>query len=88
MVCLTWWKDLASKVDYTAFFVGGKLYMLHATNPIIGIKNMVNKEDWVQAIDFVKKQCTEVVVDLISKFKRWFPTQELLNATRIIYPQY
>jgi hypothetical protein len=36
----------------------------------------------------VKKQCTKVVAGLIFEFKKWFPVQELLNATGIIYPQY
>jgi hypothetical protein len=26
VVCLIWWKELTSKVDYIVFFVGGKLY--------------------------------------------------------------
>jgi len=34
------------QVDYTAFFMGGKLYMLHVTNSIIGVRSMANKEDW------------------------------------------
>jgi hypothetical protein len=40
-----------SQVDYVTFFARGKLYILHYTNVIIGIKNMVNKETWVEAID-------------------------------------
>jgi hypothetical protein len=50
--------------------------------------SMVNKEDWAWAIDFVKKQCTKVVVGLVFEFKRRFPTQKLFNAIGIIYPQY
>jgi len=30
-LCLTWWKEHASQVEYVAFFIGGKLYMLHVT---------------------------------------------------------
>lgn len=31
-MCLTWWKELASQVEYDAFFIGNKLYMFHVTN--------------------------------------------------------
>jgi hypothetical protein len=50
--------------------------------------SMVNKEDWAQAIDYVNKQCIAATIGLIFEFERRFPTQDLLNATRIIYPQY
>jgi hypothetical protein len=55
VVCLTWWIKHAYKVDYVAFFVGGKFYMLHVINLITRIRNIVNKEYWVQTIDFMKK---------------------------------
>ncbi len=48
----------------------------------------MNKENWAQIIDYVKKQCTKAVTSLILKFERWFLAQELLNATGIIYHQY
>jgi hypothetical protein len=50
--------------------------------------SIVNKENWVQTIDYVKKQCTKVVASMIFEFEKQFPTQELLNAIGIIYPQY
>jgi hypothetical protein len=31
-LCLTWWKEHVFQVEYVAFFIGGKLYMLHVTN--------------------------------------------------------
>ncbi len=46
VVYLTQWKKPTFQVDYTNFFVGGKLYMLHVTNSIIGVMSMANKEDW------------------------------------------
>jgi len=49
---------------------------------------MVNKENWARTIDYVKKQCTEIVASLIFEFERQFLAQELLNAIGIIYPQY
>jgi hypothetical protein len=49
---------------------------------------MVNKEDWAQAIDYVKKQCTKATAGLIYEFERRFLAQELSNAGGIIYLQY
>ncbi len=46
VVYLTQWKKPTFQVDYIVFFVGGKLYMLHVTNSIMGVKSMANKEDW------------------------------------------
>lgn len=40
-----------SQVDYVTFFARGKFYMLHYTNAIVGIKSMVNREAWVEAIE-------------------------------------
>jgi hypothetical protein len=70
VACLTWWKEPTCEVDYVVFFVGGKFYMLYVTDLIIGIRSMVNKEDWVPSIDYVKKQCTEVATSLIFEFER------------------
>jgi hypothetical protein len=47
------------QVDYATFFVGGKFYELQVTNPIIKVRSMVNKENWPQVIDYMKKQCIE-----------------------------
>ncbi len=55
VVCLTWWKEHASKVDSIVFSVGGKIYMLDVLDLITRIKSMVNKEDWARAIDYMKK---------------------------------
>jgi hypothetical protein len=59
VVCLTWWKELTSQVDYDTFFVGGKFYMLQVTNPITRVRSIVNKKNWPRAIDYMKKQCIE-----------------------------
>ncbi len=36
----------------------------------------------------VKDQCTCATLELIKKLLRRFPTHDLMNATKIIYPQY
>jgi hypothetical protein len=61
VVCLTWWKERTSQVDYATFFVGGNFYKLHVTNPITRVRNMVNKENWPRTIDYMKKQCIETI---------------------------
>jgi hypothetical protein len=37
---------------------------------------------------FVKKQCSNVVCGLIEKLDHKLPSQEIMNATGIIYPQF
>jgi len=36
----------------------------------------------------MKAQYSSIVTSLITKLEKCFPTQELLNATNVIYPQY
>jgi hypothetical protein len=43
-LCLIWWKEPTSQVEYVAFFIGGKLYMLHVTNLTTSVVNLVSKE--------------------------------------------
>ncbi len=53
-LCLTWWKEHVFQVEYVAFFIGGKLYMLHVTNQTIGDVSLVSKEAWVKTITSMK----------------------------------
>lgn len=50
--------------------------------------NQTTKDDWTTTFEDIKVQCSHVVKCLISKFEHWFPSQELMNVTSIIYPQY
>jgi hypothetical protein len=43
-LCLTWWKEPTSQVEYVAFFIGDKLYMLHVTNRTTCAISLVSKE--------------------------------------------
>jgi hypothetical protein len=62
---LTWRKKLASQVEYIAFFIGGKFYMLHVTNRTIGVFSLVSKEAWAKIATSLNKQCSYVVAGLI-----------------------
>jgi hypothetical protein len=37
VVCLTWWKELTSKIDYIVFFVGSKLYSCMLQIQLLGL---------------------------------------------------
>jgi hypothetical protein len=54
--------------------------MLHVTNLITRIKIMVNKEDWAQTIDYVKKQCIEVAASLIFEFEKAIPNSRAIEC--------
>ncbi len=54
--------------------------MLHVTNLITRIMIMVNKEDWAQTIDYVKKQCTEVAASLIFEFEKAIPNSRVIEC--------
>ncbi len=49
---------------------------------------MCTRDEWYVAAKVVKVYCSIVAVGFIKKFGRRFPSQELKNVTRIIYPQY
>ncbi len=66
--------------------MGSKLYMLHVTNPTIGVMSRVDRKAWAKSIDSI--QCSKVATCMTIEFERHFPIQELLNANAIIYPQY
>ncbi len=62
-LCLTWWKEPAYQVEYVAFFIGGKLYMLHVTNRTTCVVSLVSKEAWVEIVTSMEEQCSFIVVD-------------------------
>jgi hypothetical protein len=47
---------------------------------------MVTKEDWAVVSQDVKNQCTYATKGLILQLDIRFLTQELMNATKIVYP--
>jgi hypothetical protein len=53
-LCLTWWKEHAFQVEYVAFFIGSKLYMLDVTNRTTCVVSLVSKETWVEITTFMK----------------------------------
>ncbi len=69
-LCLTWWKELAFQVEYVAFFIGGKLYMLHVTNRTIGAISLISKEAWAKTVIFVKEQYSFVAIGLIIELEK------------------
>jgi len=63
-LCLTWWKEPASQVEYATFFIGGKLYMFHVTNGTTCVVCLVSKEAWVETTNSMKKQCSSIIARL------------------------
>jgi hypothetical protein len=47
---------------------------------------MVIRENWGFVVQNVKDQCTSVMEGLIKEFVMCFPTHDLMNATKKIYP--
>jgi hypothetical protein len=46
---------------------------------------MVNKQDCVIVVVFVKKQCFEAIASFLIKLEKYFLAQELLIVIRIIF---
>lgn len=63
---LTWWIEHTTHIQYVAFYFGGKLYMLHATNSTTRIVSMETKEIVFEVVNFLKAQCSSVAIHLIS----------------------
>jgi hypothetical protein len=59
--------------------------MLHKIDTCTRIMSMVTKENWAIVCQDVKNQCIYVVKGLILELDKRFPTQELMNATSIVY---
>jgi hypothetical protein len=47
---------------------------------------LIAKQVWANYVESMKWQCFEATTNLISESERNFLAQELLNATRVIYP--
>ncbi len=60
--------------------------MLHKMCYSIGCVFMVIREDWGFVVKNVKDQCTSVMEGLIKEFEMCFPTHDLMNGIRMIYP--
>jgi hypothetical protein len=59
--------------------------MLHTHDLITEeVMGLITKQVWVDCVELVKRQCSKVVTNLISKLERKFPAQELLNAVGVI----
>jgi hypothetical protein len=44
-LCLTWWTQAKTLIDYVAFYFGGKVYnMFHTTNATIKVMGIVTRE--------------------------------------------
>jgi hypothetical protein len=71
-LCLTWWKEPASQVEYATFFIGRKLYMFHVTNWTTCIVCLVSKEAWVENANSMKKQCSSTIARLIIELENDF----------------
>jgi hypothetical protein len=54
----------------------------------MGVVFMVIKDDWEIDVQSIKDQCTSGAFELIKELARCFLTHDLMNATKIIYPQY
>jgi hypothetical protein len=54
----------------------------------MGVVFMVTKDDWEIDVQSIKDQCTSGALELIKELARSFPTHDVMNATKIIFPQY
>jgi hypothetical protein len=54
-LCLTWWKELDTCIEYATFFWGGKFYMLHTHDLIIKeAMGLVTKQVRVDCVESMK----------------------------------
>ncbi len=77
-----------TNVESATFQFNGHLFMLHKTCATTCVVFMVIKDDQEIDVQSIKDQCTSETFELIKELARRFPTHGLMNATRIIYPQY
>jgi hypothetical protein len=54
----------------------------------MGVLSWVWKVDWLVVVEVVKKQCSSATQRLIEELDQRFPSQEIMNAIDIIYPQF
>jgi hypothetical protein len=50
------------EIDYIAFYVGSKLYMLHVTNPTIGVMSLVDRKAWAKSMDSMKNNVPRLLL--------------------------
>ncbi len=61
----------------------GFQFFLH---PLITRLNYVSRLDWLNAVQALKQECNVATTSLIQELEQHFPTQDIMNATRVIYP--
>jgi len=64
------------------------MYTLHKIDTSIRKITMVTTDDWTFTCQNVKKQCNYTTKSLIDELDTQFLIQEVMNATKLIYPQY
>jgi hypothetical protein len=75
---IAWWNHLDSGIEYLAFQIKGKLYMMHKLIIGLGVVGMVTWEDWELACENMKMQCIAATTSLIDEQNKRFPHQELM----------
>ncbi len=87
---IAWWNHLDSDIEYLAFQIKGKLYMMHKLIIGLGVMGMVTWEDWELACENMKMQCIAATTSLIDEQNKKIPTSgiDVMNAINIMYPHY
>jgi hypothetical protein len=61
--------------------------MLHKRDPLTSYLSYVSKLDWLNVVEAMKQQCGVIAIGFIQECERRFRAQDIMNATRVIYPQ-
>jgi hypothetical protein len=87
-ISLRWIIDLNTCIDYLAFeFVSQHIWATFINH--IGALVFVTRDVYGDVVASMKQQCQEVATQLITtELQSKFPTPYLMDALRIIYPQY
>lgn len=75
-------------IEYVVFHFFGHTYMQYKCCTLMGLLSWVWKVDWLVVVEVVKKQCSSATQRLIEELDQRFPSQEIMNAIDIIYPQF
>jgi hypothetical protein len=62
--------------------------MVHKNDPLTSRLSYVSILDWLNAIEVVKHQCSVIVIGFIQELEQCFQTQDIMNAIKVIYPQF
>jgi hypothetical protein len=84
---MAWISESNFGVEYLGFHIFFQTYIVHKRDVLIGCLSCVSGHDWLNAIEVVKQHIT-IFVGLIQKLERQFPTQDIINATGVISPQF